>query len=186
MKDKYIIQNKSGTVLNIAQYKLRLSIGEVVDLVSRLEKTTAELKRDKYILREISFNNLEVIEEYDTSEKSKDIEGKIDNLINILSNQKENNINSIKDEILSTLKENKDKEESLIKDSIKDQLSQININNKQQQNNDNQDNENIEEKMREEALLELLNKQKSYKVKDFGKERKIDGEQEDHSDLIDF
>ena len=183
MEDKFVVKNKSGTVLNIPNHKLRLSINAEVDLVSRLEKTTVEIKRDKDILRELTFNNLEILEEYDSSKKDYNIEQKIDSLINILSEKKENNIDSIKEDIINAL-ENKIKiDESLIEKTIQNKISNIKLDN----NSVDDNKKNIdEEKMREQALLELLNKEKSYEVKDFGKERKIDGDQEDFSDMVDF
>jgi hypothetical protein len=177
MRDKFLVKNNTNTLLNLPKNRITIVAGGEIELVSRLNKSLADIKRDPEILRELMYNNLILVEEIDNSKQN--IETKIDKLFNLVENNKsENNIlNSLTIEAL----------EEVLSRKLKEIIT--NVQPIKESKEGEQDTEIIsnEDKMRERLLEQLVNNQKpkDQRLDNLGKEKKID-KSEDFSDIIDF
>jgi len=177
MQEKWIVKNNRNNMLNIAKFKIKLAAHQVIDLVSATNKTVRELELDLDIKREFSHNNIVEIEKIvpDTNSLSLDsLTKQFDELKSILlENKPQQNTNIVIDH-------------EKIADSIKSSLnlSELIIN---EQKSIIENKENEDEKMREDAVMNLIFKTEDKGKKNFsslGKEEKINDNTDIHDDIL--
>jgi hypothetical protein len=175
MQDKFLVKNNSGTILKLIKNRITIAVDGQIDLATRLNKTIAELKRDPEISREITYNNLVILEEFDAS-KDYELRDKLDVLIDIMSKEKKDKPQvNISDGIIDAIEK-----------ILNEKLSKINVNTIQNDaNHEIVDRE--EDRLREKVLEQLVSRQKPTEMnfESLGSEKKIE-KKEDFSDLIDF
>jgi len=178
--EKFIVRNNSGTMLNLSKNGIMLKPNQDVDLVHRTNKRLIDLENDPEILREIGFNNLIIMEKYDS--RNNDLSEKMDKIIKTLEpkpvieekiekidlSEMENIVAKCLKRFFKTGKmvigETSEKEE-IVKKSYK-------------KNND--------EELRQKAIEQLLSRSVPIETNlKPAQERQIEG-QEDFSDMIDF
>lgn len=160
MEEKYIVRNNSGTILRLTKYRITLNINQTIDLVTALNKSVSEIKRDVEIAREMGYRNLVLVEEVVPIANTANLDpSKLDEIINLLKEQK-----VVQQFVINN--------SSVEANSVKAEIDKL----------------DEEEKMREDALLFTLGRSKSPKVKnikDMGNAKKIENA-DDFGDKINF
>lgn len=166
MEEKWIVMNNTGKILNLPKNGILLkSKNEVVDLISLTGKSVIDLERDQEIRIALSHNDLITLEKVnpyekkeDKEEKNSEISKKLDDLISVVKG-----LNLSPEKTVEIIRE--------VGTSSSDKDSKKYMD---------------EEKMRLAAIEDIVNKSKNKKVKNFGEERRKEGDIDDFSDIIDF
>lgn len=178
--DLFRVRNNSGTIFRLKDKKITFSIGQEIDLCSQLNMTYGQIKNDPEIKRELAYNNLKLIDSYDSSAHLQKTDSSIDDLkdnIGLLLNKLNKSLND-KDDKFDIEKLEKILDSKLSKLKIKGGSSK----------SDDEDLSDDEEKLREDAIEKLLKRKGSFEksFNEFGQERKREKDDDDFSDLIDF
>ncbi len=178
MKESWIVKNNTGTAFHLAKCRITLTPEGRIDLVERLRKSVIELELIDEIQIAVDRKHLLTIEKISSSNET-EMSTKLDDLIHLMSEKKEStpvapqipsltkeDIAGVLDQYIGSLKDLLQKGGTISKEDI-ERLGD-------------------EEKMREDAMKTLIEKDKSKKehnLADFGNERKIE-DMDDFSDLI--
>ena len=63
MTEKLLVRNNTGTIFRLDKLKITLRPNQEIDLVEKMHKSVDDIKRDPEIMRELSYNNLWIVEE---------------------------------------------------------------------------------------------------------------------------
>ena len=180
-EDRFVVKNNIKTILILSENKIKMTPGQVIELISRTGKSLQEIERDPEIRLNLAYKNLILIDKFDS--RSVLIQGSTDTTL------------SKKIDALLELVANKEtvevREEPIAIDSILDVIrtEMSKIRGRVDENGDSSDfsEEEEEERMRLEALEQIVNQDKKVdkNFDKFGKKRK-DEEVDDFSDIIDF
>ena len=181
MKDKFLVKNNSGTLLNLVKNRITIAVGGQIELSARLNKSISELKRDPEISREITYNNLIILEEFDST-KDYELRDKLDTLIGIMSGGKKDQSQpqaSSQDGILEAIDRMLNEKLSRLK--IGESKQEVKVETKEEIRT------NEEDRMRERILEEMISRQKPSEknFESLGNEKTIE-KKDDYSNLIDF
>jgi len=214
MEDEWIVQNNSGTVLILPKNKLKFTNGGKMDLVKQLGLSVKEIELDREIKRELTYNNLVTIKKTDSSKENEaELSKKMDAMINLLQqggaqappapvSEPQNPREQI---VEMMLKEGS--LEGILDKYFKDKTFETGTSDKTFETGENLEEildkyfknrtfatgegkvvkDDEEEKMREDAIKQLIDRDKKPQgsLDDFG-DKRVSGEDEDFSDLIDF
>jgi len=178
MNDRYVLTSKvNGLVIKKFNILFR-KIGLSVDLVGRTGKSVRELENDSEIKNLIAINYLEVTERYEHNVIVQDQEHISKKLDLILGAMSDKDSSDGLQEIISLLG-------SKLENFLSEKLSGMKVRLGVEESDGGVD----EIKMREEALMKIIENKKDSELKmdSFGKTvRKVENESEGNEDIIDF
>jgi len=178
LKETWVIQNNTKTILHMPQNKIRLepNAGKV-DLVSFTGKEVKDLEHDVEIQRELTYNNIITLDKVKLKKEDHAIANKLDQLITLFGSKEEAQQTVNMDMANLDL--------SAIEEIIKNRLQDIEVHVDGAVKDKRAEED---EKMREEAITKMVEKEdhKGTSFATLGKEREIETEEEDLTDFIDF